>query len=223
MISTVGKSGFRKSLYKKPAKKTITAIVKKEINKSQDWHFYQETLPAVLGSVPNSWVEVDICPKITEGDDVTNRTGREIKIGSILIEGTYGPGAIVSGADDPFNTMRIVVATFKGAVSATPLQSAGVDLHSAILKKSVGGNLLNKLYLDKYLACNVTESVASGYVPEIKTFKYYKKFKNPIVVNYSSSAGTYPDTKLFISMISDSVTVVNPGFFAGRYIIKFVA
>lgn len=226
MITVSGKKAFRKSLYDKKSipKKAITAVVKKEIAKEGEWHFYQDILTANFNSVGNTWSELDLCPLISEGDDVSNRTGREIKIGSILIEGTYSAGAQLSIADDAYNTMRIVVATWKGATGSTPLQSSGVSLHTAIMHNSVGGNILGKVHLDKYLTCNTTgQGLTNGYVPELKTFKYYKRFKNPIVVRYSSSAGTYPDTKLMIAMISDSSAVVNPGFVAGRYIMKFLA
>lgn len=215
----------KRSKGKKPiTENRIATIVKKQINKEQDWHFYQDTLPSVMGSISNTWTEVDICPLITEGDDVTNRTGREIKIGSILVEGTYTAGAQMNVADDAFNTMRFVCALWKGATGSTPLQSGGVSINTAILKKSVSGNILEKVIRDEYLACNTTgQGRSNGYVPQVHKFKFYKRFKNPIKVCYSSSAGTYPDRKLMIACISDSTAVVNPGFVAGRYIIKFVA
>jgi len=210
-----------KKHYRKPTKKSVTAIVKNQIAKSQEWGHFTRSMVDEFGSVPNSWLEYDLCSQITEGDDVMNRQGREIRIGSLEIKGIMSAAAVGGVGDDLVNQMRLCIALWNGSAT-TPLETSGVDLETPIMKSDLAGNQLIKKYVDKFIPLNTTcQGRANGYVPEYKTFKYYKKFKEPIVVKFSSNAGTYPDKKLMVSFISDSSAVTNPGFVSGYMNLRF--
>jgi len=178
---------------------------------------------AGLASIGNIWYEHDMLGLIIAGVDSSNRVGRRIAVRSIAIKGVLAGGAIgTGGVDDYYNTVRMVVIQMKAAksgTSLTPLNTAGISMHSTLNSSTVSGFV--KLHKDHFYGFNNNPYAAGLCAPEVKEIDFYKRFKEPLVVDYSGITLNHDQTQIYIAMISDSSGVPNPGFVSGYYEVRF--
>lgn len=220
------KGGYTKkySSYK-PNIKQVKRIVQKEIDNRIEDKVMWFKLPTEFPSI-GTWDEANIANPI-QGDGGSERIGKKINVKSVEIKGTLAGGANESAVDDFYNTVRIIIGLWNCA-NNTPmatLETATAGMINSPVKKGVDDYaLLEKKYLDKYIPFGVrtTEKGAGdGYTPDIKSFKYYKKFKKPIGIVWSDEGNTYPNHRLIMSCGSDSAAIPHPGFVAGYCIVHY--
>lgn len=209
---------YKNSIAKLPPRvpRPIKRYVKKEIHKNIENKYFTTDLFTEFGAVNNVWQESNVCEP-AQGDEVNNRQGRQIKIRSLEIKGVLTQGSNESLIDDAYNCMRIVIALWTGDDNA-PLVGSSATINTPINKVLYTDGKLVRKYLDRYIALSVSSTEkgdGDGYAPKAYKFKYYKKFKTPITVNYGDSGITLPSKRLIVSMVSDSQAVVHPGFING--------
>lgn len=183
----------------------VKSYVRRSIFRANEQKMRDYDLSTVFATLPNTWVEQDVST-VGEGDALYQREGREIRITSLEIKCTFHV------VDNPGNTFRVVIGLFNGT-QATPLATAGVS-YDNILVPVACRNFLMKKYFDKYICIN-TASETDRY------FHYFKKFKKPIVIKFGDDTSTYPDKRLFVSIMSDSGAVTHPYVAAGYSLTRF--
>lgn len=211
----------------KPKKKAsvpppVKAYVNKQISKNTENKFIYERMTVGFNSVSTAWSERQM-NAITEGDDNMNRSGRQIKILSIEIRGVIATGTAESLADDPYNYMRVILGLYNGG-APTPLTSATLDIRDPCRVEQGTRGYMIKKYIDRYIPLEVTSTEkgdGDGYTPQLKVFKYYKRFKKGIYVSFGDNTVNYPNKMFILSMASDSTAVPNPGFITGYWLLTF--
>ena len=192
---------------------SFKTFVKKEIEKNIENKVNTLDLDDNFLTVGTTWVEHIMCNP-AQGDGMTQRSGRQIKIKSLEIKGVLSAAADGSALDENRCIVRIIIGLFQGTV-ATPLATAGATINSPITRDQMTRGRLVTKYLDRYVPLDVTSTekgAGDGYAPQQKGFRYFKRFNKPITITYGDDTATYPDKLLFLSMISDSAAVPNPGF-----------
>jgi len=176
-------------------------------------------LTEAYATISSTWIEAGLVNP-AKGTDYNQRIGNKIKLKSIQIYGVIQNGCIDSiAADDKFNQIRIVLAmwNFSTTGTNTPLNTTSTAIDGPIAKTFNLPNLRHKFF-DKTLLFN-TQPGISGYMPRIKRFKYFRRFRNTQVTFGQTS--NYPDKDLQLSMKSDSTAIPNPGFINGKIILRF--
>lgn len=197
------------------SKTNIKQIVRKELDKSIEDKIQYSNLGNFV-SVGNAWIENSLTD-IAQGTELWNRIGRSIRLRSLEIRGALAQGSTETAADDAWNVIRIVVGLYSNK-SITPLASGGATLNTPITPKLCSNGQLLRKFMDKYVALNVTcneQGAGDGYTPQVRTFKYFKKFKKPILINYNGANLGDANKHLQIGMLSDSALAVHPGFVCG--------
>jgi len=176
-----------------------------------------------FGSVGNAWQEFSVGLP-AQGLTGATRVGRRIRLKYLKLYGIICQGSSGALLDDAYNATRIVVALWSGTSGTTPLQTSAFPMGYPLMKMtSLPGNGLIRKYLDRYIALNsngTEKGQGDGYVPGIRTFKWFKRFTN-LYINFADDTYTYPDKRLQISMISDSSANPNPGFVTGHIVLCF--
>jgi len=211
----------------KPTPKPVPASVKTYINNKLDKimedKFVNFSLTDVtygFPSVGNAWTEREL-NLVAAGTESNQRTGRRIKLKSLEIKGTLAAGASGNVLDDPYNNMRIVIGLYD---ESTPLTTGSATMFLPIMRTLGTNGSLIKKYLDKFVALNVTSTEkgqGDGYAPQCKTFKFYKKWKKGIFIDYIGTDADDGTKFLYMSCISDSAAVPNPGFVTGYILLKY--
>lgn len=204
MSVAVGKVGkfkrFNKRGYKKKGRVATRGYVAKMIHRNIENKKVVANMPATFPAIGNAWVEVPF-GDVAQGITNNTRIGRHISIRAIQIK-------LVLYAPDTYNTIRLIVALFDGS-GGTPLATAAATINSLITTDSGSQAKCIKKYLDQYIPMTPATSDA------LRVVDYYKKFKKSIQVTYGDDTITYPDKRLFISMISDSIAAPHPTVAAG--------
>lgn len=207
----------KKVSFKKTASK---AYVKNLLNATTEKGYAAFTLPSVFGSIGNAWIERSLAQP-SEGTDVVNRIGRKIRVKSIEVNGILASGATDTVADDISNVVRLRLS-LNNPKSATPLVTAGAGMSDPLYKDTVAGEYLIKTYKDMYIPLEaVSTGQGDGYTPSLKRIRFTKRFKHPVEITFASIDNTKPDKLFFLSMISDSLAVLNPGFTQGYCILRY--
>lgn len=184
---------------------------------SAERKYYQVTLPPTFGSVSNAWVEYDMLGQIAQGlDAVGQRLGRSIKVHGVQIKGNIFGGATgAGGLDEFYNNIRLCLLKFSAAKTGalTPLQTAGVQISSPLSHTVNPG--LDHIYRDKYIALTNQGFGAGLASAGHRAINWYVKFRKPIHVNFTGVGVNTNQIQLYLSMISDSGAIPNPGFSAG--------
>lgn len=217
-----GKKTMGKSKYAKKSRPVTRNEVKRMLDANIEDKFTTNTLTSTWSSVAGAWVELNLCNP-GEGDTGYTRTGRKIRIKSLEIKGVAVQGSSESLTDDAYNVMRVVIGWYTGTTD-TPLQTAGIGINGSFNNLNKGSAQLVRKYLDRYITLPVTsteQGAGDGYAPGMKHFRYYKKFKQPLTIQYGDDTATYPSHRLIMSVISDSVAVPNPGLNYGYFIVRF--
>lgn len=206
----------------KAVSKPIKRYVNRVVRKNTELKGYGIELPSVFASVGTTWNE-QVMLNPAQGTAEIQRVGRKIKIHSIEVKGVLAQGSNETALDDSYNVMRIVIGLFDGD-ETTPLATAGANMHAIIQKQYATRGALLRKFFDKYIVLNVQASEpgdGDGYAPQVKSFNYYKRFKKPITMTWGDDTVNYPDQKLMMCVLSDSNAVVNPGFIAGYWMVRY--
>lgn len=207
-------------LRKKPASRTIGVppsvrhyVNKRIINKSEE----KLALIVPPTSVGTTWNESELTV-IAQGSAQTNRVGDSFTVTKVGMYGVIAGGQSNLAADDNRNVVRIVVAEWDGR-SATPLATNGANMSDLIQSDETAGAGLVRLLYDKYIVLNSPGRDSTGYMPVQKAIRWNKKLQK--VIKYASATQTTANTRIIISMISDSLVVPSPGFIYGRFVLKY--
>lgn len=152
---------------------------------------------------------------LTAGTDTSNRLGRRIRVKRIAFAGQALGGQTNSVADDPYDTLRIVVfRTLPGFTFAS------FNVNSFIDPRYQPG-LLEVLY-DHTEVLNVYGKDSTGYVARAMQWEF--NLPTDILIEYQSSGAAAPvNQQILAYAVSDSVAVVNPGFSAGStFLLEFI-
>lgn len=201
---------------------SVRAYVRRAIDYNVEDKHISYNLDTLFSSVSNNWTEANVCNP-DQGDTVSTRVGRRIRIKSIEIKGIFLGGISDLSTDDVYNTVRIVIGVYQGT-SNTPLAAGGQGYDNPLIATSgtSAGQRLIKKYYDKYHAIQTCgKGLGAGYAPVPREFEYYKRFKKPIVVTYGDSTDDYPSKALIMSVHTDSLAASNPGFVCGYVMCKF--
>lgn len=209
--------------YKKYVPKPIKKFVYKALAKHTEDKFTSSNL-AYLNSIGSAWIEA-VQGNPSQGIDKNTRIGNMIKIKSWYLNGVLAAGANGNLADDPYNVVRVVLGVYSGVATSTPLQTAGLTIDSVIRTdwQNARGTLIKKIF-DRYIPLTVTgteKGGGDGYTPDLKRVKLYHKFKKPLTIQWNDNSNNYPNQKLILSVISDSLAVTSPGFVAGYQVCNF--
>lgn len=192
-------------------------IVKRALDTNTEDKETSVTMASGFSSIGNTWAEYNPFP-IAQGVQRSQRVGNRIRLKSLELRGTIVAGAVESALDDPWNVVRIVIGLYNLTnTTNTPMTYATIGINDPISPSRLLGNLVKKIYYDKYIPLQVTGSAKSGsvgYAPTVRAWQFKKYFKN-VFINYIDTGITNPNQQVFISMISDSSGVPNPGFTLG--------
>jgi len=215
----------RPSYRRRSSRRTSSRMIRSVVQRMAEKKLipYQLMGGSTLGAISSAWNEVDVLSQIICGTDWTQRIGRKIQVTSLQFEGTLCGGCSPSHiADDPYNTIRMVVYSSripKTGTSLSPLFSASQTINSLITYGQVP--TIHK-YKDQLIILNNKEFAPGECGPQVRKVKWFLKFKKPFIVTYThNTAVDYNQSQLFVSMISDSAVVPNPGFVNGRMTVRF--
>lgn len=209
--------------FRRAKAKRFARRVKRIANAASETKHLDNTtdLNVTFGSVSTTWQE-SAFEHISQNTSGSGRIGTKIAIKSLWIEGIFAQGSSGTAADDMYNILRIVIALWRQPEAGeTPFQSQSVTvptLNDPIVKGDDTCHGMIKKYYDKTFRLEsngVERASGDGYVPKLYKFKYYKRFKKPIIMRWPGSNGTTPSCRLILSMISDSAIIPNPGFLSG--------
>jgi len=220
MLTRKTKSKFTRYKKKLPNNRAITAIVRRQLDRAIEdkisYHSFEDE------NVTQVWTEYNVCTPAL-GADSGQRIGRRIRIKSLEIRIAVIQGSNELLTDDAFNLVRFIVALYNSKVN-TPLATNGVTMSTPLLRTTtVGGSCLIKKYLDQYFTLNVSSTEqgdGDGYTPQIKLFKYYKKFKN-LYIDYGSGNNIDFDKQLHFSFLSDSIAATHPYIYKGWWVCRY--
>lgn len=214
-----------KRKYRRYSKRKVPTAFKYYVKKAMDRAVEDKTtsdyLTTQFSSLSTTWTERDVTD-IAQSLDVGGRVGRRIKIKSIQIRGIIQGGQQNSITDDAMNTVRIVVGTYDGGQNSTttPLADASCSISSPIARTLNTGARLQRKHCDRVITLaspGPTGSSPGGYMPALRHFNFYRKFKYPFIIDFSSATANYPSRRLIVSMISDSSVSPNPFFSQGFF------
>ena len=184
-------------------------------------------LSTSYSSISGAWNEVNL-NRIPQGVDVFSRTGRRINVRSIEIKGVLCQGTSGTAADDPYNVVRVILGLYTGPHDVGPLfASSTLTVNSPVSTWDVGGSSANqrmiRKYLDRYFSfSSPSPRNESGYVPATTPFRYFKRFVKPMHIQFGDGSANSADKWFWLSMVSDSVAVPNPGFISGYCVLTYV-
>lgn len=171
----------------------------------------------IFSSILNTWE--DLCmTQISASVDKTGRIGSQISVTQFDFDGVL-LNAWTSALADEYSVVRIVLSKVDNNGSATPFLSAGANINTHAAPDTI--QYLDKVYYDQYIPLVGTYSTAAAAGPCPKHIKFSVKFRQPIVITYTTSGALTSNTGLFLSMISDSAAVPSPGFIQGRTRLHF--
>lgn len=193
----------------------VKQIVKKEIDSAIEDKFRVISLPAsTWGSVSTSWAEGAL-EQIAQGTNQGQRIGNKIQIKSFEINGVLTGGQTVphTNLDDEINRVRMVMGVYNGYQNVTPMTTSGITSNTPVDHTTCRG--LGYRFYDKWHVLTSDNDLSVGWQVTSKPFRYVKRFKRPLTINYSDTGANTANKALVISMISDSTAVPNVGFTHG--------
>lgn len=156
--------------------------------------------------------------QMSQGTSSITRVGRRIAIHSFVFRGTLVAGCTgVQATDDGYNRFRIVLGLYDGDYTV-PLSTLGVGVDTPFNKILYGTDHLLRKYWDKHIILNTHADLdGTGALPYPRIIHKVIKFKRPIIITTRDDTTFSPDKHLYLSMVSDSTAVPNPGFLSGAY------
>lgn len=215
-FGTITKSMIRRGTPRKYRKYLVPkkSTLKRAITQLSETKYAADYLPNIFAAITNAWNTWDPISTIVEGTDIFGeRIGRRIAVTEFFIYGMLVGGCSNLAADDKYNCVRIT-----GVVTGddNPMGAATIN---DIIGKRMEGIEVEQKFLDKYIVLNTVGGDTTGYIPNVRLVKIYKKFKKPIVIDFTQ--GGLPNKKIIFSVISDSGLVPSPGFTVGHIAVHY--
>ncbi len=160
-----------------------------------------------LTSVGLSGVTYAPCNVIGSGVDYNARIGRRIRVKRIAFMGVLLGGQTNSVADDPYNVMRVIVWTARPDYAPTLAVNAVLDPR---FPTNLG---LYRVLYDKQRVIGTQAKDSTGYIPAAEEWEFSIDCDIPLEYTVSTAASP-TNQNIFVSVVSDSAAVVNPGFAA---------
>lgn len=212
---------YKKRYYKKSKKPAVSPAVKKYVKKTitntAEDKFNSGLLSLSHATVSSSWIEKDLT-ELTQGTAANHRIGDEVMVNNVGFEGVMVGGQSNNSLDDSRNIVRIVIAEWDGRV-ATPLATNSATISDIIRKDEIVGKGLIRVLYDKVHLFTSYGRDSTGYMPTQKHIKFNKKLLKKI--KYANASSTEAQTRIIMSVISDSSLAPSPGFVQGRWYITF--
>ena len=213
--------------YMRPARsayqtKKIAAQVNKAIVAKAEKKMNMFELNTNFSSVSGTWVEETWAPQY--GSTAASRIGNKIAITELSFQGVLVGGQANTVTDDNRNWVRIVLGIWKNP------SSTGFSTHTVLnlnsfpsslqIDKQTQPTLLYKIY-DRTHVLTSPGRDSTGYLPPQQFVSCTHRFKSPVVVTWDAMS-SIPDKQWFLSMVSDSAAVPNPGFTSGSLKITWI-
>lgn len=173
-------------------------------------------LPTYFTSVTTAWTEFWIAPAGI-GINENQFTGHEYRLKKIWFSGWLQGGQVGGDLDDISNLFRIVVAKWNNSAGTTPLQTLAATINSTV-QKNIWPNALQKVYMNKTISLlprGLADYDESGLIPARRYVRFIKRFKGA-GLKMTLDTGGFPESRIIVSMISDSTAVPNCGFVNGH-------
>jgi hypothetical protein len=148
---------------------------------------------------------------IGQGSDIfLQRIGRKIHVRRMRFSGVL-LGAQVNGvADDPYNVVRVSL------VVAEPAFAAAVTLYDPWDPRVQSG--FRRCLFDQRIVIQAPAKDSTGYIAAAVPFEF--DVPMDIILEYVATAAASPRVvTIFLSVVSDSTAIANPGFTSGSYLI----
>lgn len=191
----------------KASKKAMYRIAKSVVARNTESKQYYTDLAGSFNLLSTTPSEVDTCHPV-QGTGLQGRIGRQIKIKSIDIK------AVFNGVDAT-QVFRLVLASCNGTTTTPFNTTFAATTINAVIRYNTMRNLLKRKFLDKFITMDVTHETA------IKQFRYYKRFKKPIVMTWGDDADAYPNQRLILMCVSDSGSVSHPYVSQGWCVVTY--
>lgn len=152
---------------------------------------------------------------LASGADSHLRLGRRIRVKRIAFMGIFAGAQTNSVADDPYNTMRLMVMTSIPGWTFTTYPSI-----TTFIDPRYQPGLKRILYDQTRVLCTNAKD-STGYIAVAEPWSVSLDVDIPI--EYASAAASSPtDQEVVICVTSDSGAVVNPGFHEPFILVEFV-
>lgn len=211
------KTNFRK----KKTKQSVKALVKNQLTALSETKMRNASLLSTnFSTIGNEWINIPLT-NIALGTEYYQRIGAKILLKSIEFKGVLVGGANESAFDDPYNVIRIVLSRWDGETITPFSTTLGHTIHIPINRTIASCPGMKSKYYDKYIAMNVSspeKGAGDGYAASARVISFKKVFNKGIPIVYNASSAS---EKFFLSMISDSAAVPNPGFVTGYCMITW--
>lgn len=215
MVFHRGGKRYFKKYGKKFVSRSVKAYVNKAIRRNVEDKIFGSSPAITSNTISNAWQEYSLTT-IPQSVGKVGRVGNQIRIKSFYLTGVMVGGQSNNALDDNRDTLRLIVGLYEGKGGVTPLATAGNLINDIIRTdfNSAQGSLIKKYY-DRFIILPSMGKDSTGYMPSVRKIKIYKKFKKPLLIQWSSDATIYPNKNLILSIISDSVAAPSPGFTQG--------
>lgn len=178
--------------------------------------FKSTDLNTIFGSISDSWIIQDLVT-ITNTTDVSGRWTRKIKLLRFQLQGLLVGGQSNLATDDAYNGVRLVL--FEGAPGLATVDFAGFD-QNVHLQPGISG--ITRVLMDRMIALRVSAPDSVGYVPACTTVSFSRGVNTVCIFDASGLITPAAGSSLYLTMISDSAAVSNPGFTIGHVTLTFV-
>lgn len=207
----------RKSMASKRRGRAFVKRVKKIVYATAEKKIQSLDVGTLFSSVSVTPAEQAL-GQMAQGASSVTRVGRKIAIHSFVFRGTLVAGVTgLATTDDGYNRFRIVLGLYDGDFTL-PLNTLGVAVDTPFNKTLYGTDHLLKKYWDKHVILNTHADLdGTGALPYPRIIHKVIKFKRPIIITTRDDTSFTPDKHLYLSMVSDSSALPNPGFLSGAY------
>lgn len=193
----------------------LRSYVDKIIRSHAEKKYLHWNLPTSFGSINTSWTELNMS-SISSGTDNDEFIGREYRIKKIYFYGYLQGGQTGDIGDDANNFVRIIVAHWSSGAGLTPCTSQAITLNTQV-QKNLYPQHLKKKYFDRLISLTSpgVDVTDGAFIPARKKIKYMHVFRGP-GLRIRILADGAQQSRLFLSMLSDSGVIPNPGFVSGH-------
>jgi hypothetical protein len=154
---------------------------------------------------------------LSAGTDNVHRIGNVIRTTEIGFNGTLVGGQSNVIADDPYNSVRVLVLEGNTALLTTNV--ALFTMSAVISPATIPG--LRQIHYDKICDLVPPGRDSTGYMPAVRVFNWSKKISRQIAYTGAAANTDYLNS-FCIVMVTDSAIVPHPGFENGSAFVNFV-
>lgn len=198
----------------------LRSYIDKVIRSHAEKKYIHWNMPTSFGSVSNSWTELNLSSAIV-GTDNDDFIGREYRIKKVYFYGYLQGGQVGDIADESNNLFRIILAHWTAAAGLTPCTTSAITINTQVQKNLYPQNLKKKYY-DRLLSLTApgADTTEGAFIPARKKIKFMHIFRGP-GLRIRILADGAQQSRLYLSMVSDSAVIPNPGFVSGHLQVQY--